>query len=872
MYKLNLFESSFELNPTHQDKTSYQARWRSPQVVNELHREQGARELFLLHDGPPYANGSLHLGHFVNKSLKDALLKFKRLEGFYAPFVPGFDCHGLPVELEVEKLGHDKSDPQRFVQACQAYALAQTQAQTAEFASFGVHADWQAPYMTMSPAFEADAARLFASLPQRSKRLRPVHWCAQCGSSLAEAEVEHRVKSSASVEVLFELTGGLERVGRKGACFLQVWTTTPYTLPANQAVGFNPGLRYVEVSAPTQEDPARTLVRVRQAQDPQSSPDVDLQDVRVRSPWSGETVPVLAADYVTSAGTGLVHLAPAFGVDDFRVCERHRATGVPGLEVTSWVNDQGVFESAGLPSHAQSLAAMSLKEASAHVMQTLRAQGLVLHETTVQHEYPHCWRHKTPLFFRASAQWFLELHELSGQAQAALEQVRFVPESGRERLGAMLRTRQSWCVSRQRLWGTPLVETQDDAQALTAVHAQGLSAWHAQGARQTLDVWFDSGVTHELVLRRRFGRTADLYLEGTDQHRGWFQSSLLTSVALHGCAPFREVLTHGFVVDEHGKKYAKSSGNYVPLQALFKKHSPDVLRVWALSQDYSRDLRMSEVSLKQAEQRLRRLRNTMRFCLQNLSDFQPGLYEPRPDVLQRACVGQLQAVQTDLRAYAQRYEFAPLLAALCQFCEALSAEYFTAWKDTLYCEAAASPARWQVQWVLWLLAKFLVRALTPLAPFAAEDMALSLGALVGEGRNGQTDSAVLLTWAGCEELPVAQAPMRGLQALRSNLHRRLEAHRDGRSAWEGLEGVKQLSQVRVQLPAQELPEGWPNTPAGLALLAQYLGCAEVELAQELRAPRASPVKALSCACCRRHCLPTVAQGSLCPRCEQVQAA
>lgn len=876
MYKLNLFESSFELNPTHLDKASYHARWQQPDVVDALHREQGARPLFLLHDGPPYANGSLHLGHFVNKSLKDALLKYKRLEGFYAPFVPGFDCHGLPVELEVEKLGHDKSDPQRFVQACRSYALAQTQAQTQEFAGFGVHADWQAPYLTMAPQFEADAARLFASLPQRSKRLRPVHWCAQCGSSLAEAEVEHRLKASPSVEVLFELVGPATSNEPGAKRYLQVWTTTPYTLPANQAVGFNPSLRYVEVASPSPQEPLRTVVRARQEQDPEAWADVSLQGAQVRSPWSGVTVPVLSADYVTSAGTGLAHLAPAFGVDDFRVCEQHRAQGVAGLEVSSWVTEQGEFAPASeLPPHAQCLAGLSLKQAGMHVMDVLRAQGLVAREAVVQHEYPHCWRHKTPLFFRASAQWFLELHELGGQAQEALQAVQFVPESGRERLEAMLRTRQSWCVSRQRLWGTPLVETQEEAAALSAVQEEGLSAWHAAGARQTLDVWFDSGVTHELVLRRRFGRTADVYLEGTDQHRGWFQSSLLTSVALHGQAPFRQVVTHGFVVDEHGKKYSKSSGNYVALQELFKQHSPDVLRVWALSQDCTRDLRMSDVSLKQAQQRVRRLRNTMRFCLQNLSDFRPSASPLVHDALQSACLCQLQSLQAELRGLAERYEFAALLAQLTLFCETLSSEYFPAWKDTLYCEPALSGARRQVQDVLWRVAKFLLRALTPLTPFAAEDAAMALGSLVGEGRDGQVDSAVLLTWSGCDAVQTqgqGQGPaMSGLQELRGALHRRLEAHRDGRELWEGMQGVKQLGRLRVVLDRSQLPQGWPADEAGRGLLAQYLGCARVELCDEPGPWQAYPEQAMACACCRRHCLPLDAMRSLCERCEQVQA-
>ncbi len=829
MYTLNLFKSSFELAQPHADKSAAHSAWTSPEVLAALHRPGPAsseKPLFLLHDGPPYANGGLHLGHFVNKTLKDALLKFKRLDGYFAPFVPGFDCHGLPVELEVEKLGHAKTDPTAFVAACRAYALSQVAAQTTEFKDFGVSADWDSPYRTLDPEFEAGAATFFTQLPGVVKRLRPVHWCPACASSLAEAEVEYKERASDSLVVLFQLLG-------KPNTFLQVWTTTPYTLPANKAVAYNSSQSYVAWA-----DGERTLVRARRAEDAPDLPEVDLAGLFATSPYTGSLVPLLAADYVSGAGTGLVHLAPAFGMDDFRVGEAH------GLPVESYVDDRGRFLNGDM-------AGMTFAQATEHVLE--RVAALVFSLDSVQHEYPHCWRHKKPLFFKASEEWFLDLTELGGKALAALDNVELVPASGRERLASMLRTRTSWCLSRNRLWGTPLVDmTRPDEVALLArVAVEGVEAWQSEGTRRTLDVWFDSGVTHDVVLRRRFGRTADVYLEGSDQHRGWFQSSLLTGVAAGGPAPFKTLLTHGFVVDEKGHKYSKSSGNYRPLAEMFKTHSPDVLRLWALAQDFTKDLKMSKVALDRTVDRYRKLRNTLRFCLQNTSDYDFAPVK-LTHAMHRHQVGELRRLVATVTQAAQAYDFAAAVTALTQYSETVSGDYFTALKDTLYCDAPDSPRRREAQFVLGKVLDVLVRLLVPVLPYTAEEVFQEV-----KGRLGYAgDTSLLLTLADLSlpEVPDLSSEFEQLKLLKQEVNKHVEAHR--------ADGLKSASQLDLVVDVTGVFEA--------AELADYFGAAAVELLEGPYRVLTARTPSLLCPRCRRH--DASVKSGCCARCEEVEGS
>lgn len=824
MYHLNLFKTSFELNAKHSLKESYLQLWNDPRVRSALHRDAQDRPLFLLHDGPPYANGNLHLGHFVNKSLKDTLLKYKRLDGHFAPFVPGFDCHGLPVELEVEKAGVSKEDPAKFVLACEAYARGQVSLQEAEFQDFGVHADWTAKYLTLDHSFEHKAAQLFSGLSQRVKRLRPVHWCARCGSSLAEAEVEYKeLKSENSVVVLFQVDGDPN-------CFLKVWTTTPYTLPANKAVAFAPTTEYVREEG----SDGRVFVRARQEGDPAGLPSVSLQGWRVVSPFTQKVVPVVPADYVTSAGTGLVHLAPSFGVDDFRAGEAH------GLEAEAYVDDHGKFL------HGE-LRGLSLSQAGEYVLESLGP--LLFSRSPLVHEYPHCWRHKTPLFFKASEEWFLDLSDTGEQAQAALDCVKFVPPAGRERLTSMLKTRTSWCVSRNRLWGTPLVDpSSSEDMALSArVATEGLAAWHSNGPRRTLDVWFDSGVTHELVMAERFGKSADVYLEGSDQHRGWFQSSLLTAVAAGKPAPFKVVLTHGFVVDEQGKKYSKSNKNYKSMAELFALHSPDVLRLWALSQDFTKDLKLSKESLDRTVERYRKLRNTLRFCLQNTADWESGAPVALTHVLHRAQVALLSTLVEQTRAAAEAYDFSRCVTLLLQFCEQTSSNYFTAFKDTLYCDAATSHSRREVQQVLSLTLEVLLRLLVPVLPYTAEDVNLQMA-------GDREVSAVLLTWAGLEwpanpEGAQAVVALEELLSLKQACNQFVEKCREGGK----LRSCAELN-VHTPLPA--------NVTAREAM--DLLGVAQVREGSEFQVEGTTQPP---CPRCREH-RPLFT--ALCQRCAEVE--
>ncbi len=829
MFHLNMFKSEFELNAKHADKSAFLSLWGAPATVHQLHRDDAGRETFLLHDGPPYANGKLHAGHFVNKTLKDALLKFKRLDGYFAPFVPGFDCHGLPVELEVEKQGVSKADPVAFVDACRSYAQSQVALQTSEFQSFGVSADWEHPYLTMEPHFEAQAARYFSQMPQRVSRLRPVHWCAACGSSLAEAEVEYKVRTSPSVELRFPV------VGRPGLALL-VWTTTPYTLPANKGVAFNPNLSYVVAASGEHR-----LVRLRTENDPADLEVVDVTGWHVESPFTGLTVPVVAADYVTSSGTGFVHLGPSFGMDDFRVGEAN------GFAVEHFLDDRGRFLPglAGRADWGTQLAGLGLEAAGELVLEKLAPW--VESQTRLEHQYPYCWRHKKPLFFKASDEWFLDLTDVGPQALRALEEVRFTPETGRDRLSAMLQTRTSWCLSRTRLWGTPLAVSEQELASLGDVETQGVRAWHVDGPRRTLDVWFDSGVTHALVMQERFGRTADLYLEGSDQHRGWFQSSLLTSVSVSGRAPYKEVVTHGFVVDEKGMKYSKSSGNYVPLDKLFEQYSPDQLRLWALSQDYTHDLKLSKESLARTTERYRKLRNTLRFCLQNTADWD---FSPREvsHVLDRHQLSEMGRVVRQVRDAAQRYDFAEVVSTVVQFCEVTSADYFTALKDTLYCDAPNAPRRRDAQYVLGQLLGLLLRVLMPVLPFTVEEVFQSMRAQMGL----REACSLLLTWEGVA-FSEKSTSVPAWSALKATVNRHVEANRD--------EFLKSAAQLDVTV--------WSPTPCDASELGDYLGCAEVRLASGPWAVEVSRTVAPLCPRCRRHGRGVLLH--LCPRCEAAEA-
>lgn len=714
-YTLNMTKVSFDLAEKHLDKEKYLKKW-SGNELQEFFRSQSEKPRFLLHDGPPYANGDLHLGHFTNKALKDTLLKFKRLNGYYAPLHNGFDCHGLPVELAVEKLKTtDKKDKENFVKACYQYSSEQVVNQLNQLRGFGVFADFSKSYKTTD--FEREAGEMKAVLELLEKgylyqKFRPVYWCKDCQSSLAEAELEYATKNSDSLTVEFKLN--------EDTYFL-VWTTTPYTLPANQAVAYNSRFEYAKYY---DENLNKNYVHRKLEDSPLGwtfVEDFSFDEMKLESPYTKNLVNVYHADFVENSGTGFVHVAPSFGLDDFYLGEVHN------LDTKSYVNDYGKYDTDEFPE----LKGMNLKDASKFVVNKLTDDGLVFEHTFFDHEYPHCWRHKTPLFSKTSKEWFMDLSDVRTAALKAVEDVKFYPENGKNRLKSMLDGRTSWCVSRNRVWGVPLpYDTSADSTEqykdwMEKVKSGGLSALYAnpEFKVQTLDVWFDSGMTHTTVVNEQFGTTqSDLYLEGTDQHRGWFQSSLLNSMALNNAAPYKEVFTHGFVVDEKGQKFSKSLGNYVSMEDLLKEYSPDVLRVWALSQDYHKELTYSKATMMTSLDRYKKFRNTFRFMLQNLDGFTPSKMNlEEMDLLDKFVMFKTNELKNNVLQLADKYKFNEALAQLHVFCDLLSVVYLDSQKDRLYCYSKTDSRRVLTQNVLHYVQHTLMMLLAPYLPYSMEE-------------------------------------------------------------------------------------------------------------------------------------------------------
>lgn len=750
------------------------ARWREIDLYGELRRRGAGRPKFILHDGPPYANGDIHIGHAVNKILKDIVVKSKTLSGFDAPFVPGWDCHGLPIELMVEKqIGKagGKVDARAFRQACRDYAAKQVAGQSADFQRLGVIGDWARPYLTMDFRFEADILRALGAIVARGhvyKSFKPVHWCIDCGSALAEAEVEYEDKTSPAIDVRFDLADVAALQARcPGAQALPtgvvIWTTTPWTLPANQAVALNAEATYVLVAVERNGKPEQLILAESLAEGALQRfglgamrvvgrcVGATLEGLRLAHPIYTRTVPIILGEHVTlDAGTGAVHTAPGHGQDDYIVGRRY------DLPIENPVGGDGRF----LASTKYFAGQHVLREANKNIVAELHARGALLHESPLRHSYPHCWRHKTPVIFRATPQWFIgmEARSLRKDALAEIARVAWVPGWGQARIEGMIANRPDWCISRQRAWGVPIAlfvhkqtgELHPDSGCLIETVAQviereGVDAWFDLDARallgddvanydkvtDILDVWFDSGVTHACVLARRpeLQRPADLYLEGSDQHRGWFQSSLLTSVAATGAAPYRAVLTHGFAVDAKGMKMSKSKGNVVVPQKVIGTLGADILRLWVASTDYSREMSISDDILKQAVESYRRIRNTLRFLLANLADFHYGKH--RMPVAEWVELDQYALKLTlDLRdALARKdgghygtQDFHLVAQRLHHFCsDTLGAFYLDILKDRLYTCAPDSQARRSAQNALYLITHTLIRLLAPILTFTAEE-------------------------------------------------------------------------------------------------------------------------------------------------------
>ncbi len=743
------------------------ADWESRKLYQQLRAHTAGRPKFVLHDGPPYANGSIHIGHAVNKILKDIIVKSKTLSGFDAPYIPGWDCHGLPIELKVEeKVGKAgvKIDAFAFRQACRAYAAEQIDLQRKDFKRLGVLGDWENPYLTMAFQTEADIVRALGRIAANGhlhKGAKPVHWCTDCGSALAEAEVEYADKTSFSIDVRFSIVDEADLLARvpdaagNGSVSVVIWTTTPWTLPANQAVALNAELAYVVVQTPTERLILAEALYESVLQRAEISEfsiiarftGAALEGLLLQHPFYARHVPVILGEHVTTdAGTGAVHTAPGHGQEDFIVGMKY------GLPVDNPVGNDGCF----LP-NTELFAGESVHKANPHVLEVLSERGKLLKADKLRHSYPHCWRHKTPLIFRATPQWFISLDQnsLREQAIAAIQGVKWVPDWGKARIEGMVQNRPDWCISRQRTWGVPIAlfihketsELHPNTPALIEAVAQrieqdGIDAWFKLEAAEllgedassydkvtdTLDVWFDSGVTHAAVLERRpeLQFPADVYLEGSDQHRGWFQSSLLSAMGTRGQAPYRTVLTHGFTVDGKGEKMSKSKGNIVAPQKVTDSLGADILRLWVASTDYSREMSVSDEILKRTADGYRRIRNTTRFLLANLNDFNPATDVVAPHdmlALDRWIIDQAAQVQTNVISAYDRFQFHLIVQEIQNFCTVeLGSLFLDITKDRQYTMQANSLGRRSAQTAAWLILNAMVRWLAPILSFTAEEI------------------------------------------------------------------------------------------------------------------------------------------------------
>ncbi|PLR34156.1 isoleucine--tRNA ligase [Chimaeribacter arupi] len=744
-------------------------RWYEQDLYGMIRAAKKGKKTFILHDGPPYANGSIHIGHSVNKILKDIIIKSKGMAGYDSPYVPGWDCHGLPIELKVEQLigkPGEKVTAAEFREACRKYAAEQVAGQKADFIRLGVLGDWDRPYLTMDFGTEANIIRALGKIIANGhlhKGAKPVHWCTDCGSSLAEAEVEYYDKTSPSIDVMFNATDAAGVAAKfgvtqfNGPVALVIWTTTPWTMPANRAISLNPEFAYQLVQVEGHclilaTDLVASVMKRAGITDWTvlgECKGADLELLRFRHPFLGFDVPAILGDHVTlDAGTGAVHTAPGHGPDDYVIGQKY------GLEVANPVGPNGCY----LPGTYPALDGLFVFKANDVIVNLLREQGALLHVEKLTHSYPCCWRHKTPIIFRATPQWFISMdqHGLRKQSLGEIKGVQWIPDWGQARIENMVANRPDWCISRQRTWGVPMslfVHKETEVlhprtielmeEVAKRVEENGIQAWWDLDPAEllgddaadyvkvpdTLDVWFDSGSTSFSVVDARpefDGHTPDMYLEGSDQHRGWFMSSLMISTAMKGKAPYKEVLTHGFTVDGQGRKMSKSIGNTVSPQDVMNKLGGDILRLWVASTDYTGEIAVSDEILKRAADSYRRIRNTARFLLANLNGFNPDTDMVSPEemvVLDRWAVGRALAAQQDIEQAYARYDFHEVVQRLMQFCSVeMGSFYLDIIKDRQYTAKSDSVARRSCQTALYYIVEALVRWMAPIMSFTADEI------------------------------------------------------------------------------------------------------------------------------------------------------
>jgi isoleucyl-tRNA synthetase len=838
--------------------------WDEKGIYQRMRQHSLGRPIWVLHDGPPYANNDIHIGHAVNKILKDIIVKSRNMAGFDARYVPGWDCHGMPIEVMIEKLYGRKLPAQDVIAKSRAYATEQIAKQKKDFMRLGVLGQWDDPYLTMNPRNEADEIRALGKMVQKGfvyRGLKPVNWCFDCASALAEAEVEYADKVDLAIDTGFAFVA--DQLSKLASAFnvstdnlakqpgyAVIWTTTPWTIPANQALNLHPEFEYALVEAMREGKPTWLILAKDRAQACLESWGMTgtvvatcagsaLSLVEFAHPFYPRRAPVYLGDYVTlDTGTGIVHSSPAYGVEDFLSCKAH---GMTDAQILNPVTGNGTYASTE-PLFGE----QKIWDANPKIVEVIREHGALFKVAKFNHSYMHCWRHKTPVIYRASSQWFAGMDQLPNDggpslravALAGIDATEFYPAWGKARLHGMIANRPDWTLSRQRQWGVPMaflvhVETGDlhprTVDILEAVaqqvQLQGIECWQTLSAAQilaaigeaddgkwiknkdTLDVWFDSGTTHQTVLRGSHAAQsqfpADLYLEGSDQHRGWFHSSLLTSSMLNGVAPYKALLTHGFVVDGQGKKMSKSLGNVVAPQKVSDSLGAEILRLWVASTDYSGELSVSDEILKRVVETYRRMRNTLRFLLANVSDFDIQTQAVAPNQLfevDRYAVALTAQMQADVTAHYEKYEFHPAISRLLNFCsEDLGAFYLDTLKDRIYTTAKDSAPRRSAQTALWQITNALLRLMAPVLSFTAEE-AWSLFAPHLHARDGQT----IFTQTYAQLPSIADAPAllvkwQTLRARRSEVQKHLESLRGA-----GQIGSSLQAEVALQAESEDL--------------------------------------------------------------------
>ncbi|CAG9169107.1 isoleucine--tRNA ligase [Cupriavidus pinatubonensis] len=865
-YPVNLLDTTFPMRgDLPKREPQWVKQWQDKQLYKKIRAARKGAKKFVLHDGPPYANGDIHIGHAVNKVLKDMIVKARGLSGLDAVYVPGWDCHGMPIEIQIEKQ-FGKGLPVQEVQAkARAYATEQIKRQMVDFERLGVLGDWGHPYLTMNYSNEADELRALGKIMEKGyvfRGLKPVNWCFDCGSALAEAEVEYKDKVDLSIDVGFPFAEtdklahafklSIEQVNAKPG-WIVIWTTTPWTIPSNQALNVHPEVEYALVDTPrgylilaTERVEEQLKIYELEGKVVATATGAALSEIRFHHPLAkmdagyDRLSPIYLGDYVTTdTGSGIVHSAPAYGVEDFQSCKAH---GMSDHDIISPVMGNGVYAGT-LPLFG----GLSIWDANPKIVEVLKASGNLFNSHKYTHSYMHCWRHKTPIIYRATSQWFAGMDvdpvEQDGKAVptlretalAGIEATEFYPSWGKQRLHNMIANRPDWTLSRQRQWGVPMaffVHKETGAlhprtaelleEVARRVEQHGIEAWQTldpkdllgdeadqyEKNRDTLDVWFDSGTTHWTVIRGSHrddlydpsadeadGRLADLYLEGSDQHRGWFHSSLLTASMLYGKPPYKALLTHGFTVDGEGRKMSKSVGNTVSPQDIANKMGAEIIRLWVASTDYSGELSISDEILKRVVESYRRIRNTLRFLLSNLSDYDHSKHAlPASEWLEidRYAVALTERLQKEVLSHYDSYEFHPVVAKLQTFCsEDLGGFYLDVLKDRLYTTAADSKARRAAQNALYHITQAMLHWMAPFLSFTAEEA----WQVFAHG-TGHTDTIFTSTYYTLPEVDQADDLLQkwhSLREVRAEVTKQLEALRV-----EGAIGSSLQAEVNIQ--------------------------------------------------------------------------